>query len=210
MKAVKECRDCFIAQAKEAARLAGCGGGDVGGAAAGEKDRSAEDSNRLGTIVGFVEPQTSKVDRKRYVLLGVGNEFNGDDAVGPFVAQNFRHTDWAVYDCSTVPENFIAPVERHAPELLVIVDAAEMGLPAGEIRIVPKEKIRVMTMSTHSLPLSLFMDHLEGAAEKMLLIGIQPASTEDFSPMCKAVEGGALKLLEIIEKKDFDTLEELS
>jgi len=108
------------------------------------------------------------------VLMGIGNSLNGDDGIGPWVAQHFNHENWKTIDCGTVPENFTGPVKKVSPDLLVLVDATDMDLPPGEIRRIPLEMISTLHLSTHTLPLSLLMTHLEGTIKKMVLVGIQP------------------------------------
>ena len=71
------------------------------------------------------------------VVLGVGNSLHGDDGAGPAVAAGVAALGLpgiAAYDCGTAPENFTGVVRRAGPDLLVIVDAAEMGLQAGSVR----------------------------------------------------------------------------
>jgi len=71
---------------------------------------------------------------KKYILLGIGNELRGDDGIGPYVADNLFDDDWLVLNCGTAPGNFTQVVKRHKPELVVMVDAAEMGLQPGQYR----------------------------------------------------------------------------
>lgn len=142
------------------------------------------------------------------VLLGVGNEMNGDDAIGVYVARNFKCNGWKAIDCATVPENYIGEIKRIKPEKIVIVDAADMGLKAGEIRMVPKEKIAKATFSTHSIPLSLFISHLEKYTNaKIYLIGIQPKSF--YGKMSKEVKEAGEKLMEMIKKGEIEKIENI-
>lgn len=111
------------------------------------------------------------------VILGVGNALKGDDSVGPYVVE--RLSECAVetlkaIDCGTVPENYTSVVRRLRPDYLVIVDAADMGLPPGSIRIVPKSRAGALGLSTHSMPLSMFMDYVDGLVGHVTLVGIQP------------------------------------
>jgi len=108
------------------------------------------------------------------LLLGVGNDIRGDDAVGELVAREFKNEDWDTEDCGSVPENFIPQIENDVYDVVVIVDAAEMKLEPGEMREVPKDRLNVFTMSTHALPLSLVMEFLEEKVKEVHLIGIQP------------------------------------
>ena len=123
------------------------------------------------------------------LVLGVGNAMKGDDGVGPYVASlltatgqesgdNLRDEEPRVMaiDCAMTPENYTSVVRRLRPGLLVIVDAAEMGLRAGEYRVVPPHRIGSLGLSTHSMPLSLFMDYVGGLVDRIMLIGVQPKS----------------------------------
>ena len=56
------------------------------------------------------------------VLLGVGNEMNGDDAIGVYVARKFKCDGWKAIDCATVPENYVGEIKRLKPEKVVIVE----------------------------------------------------------------------------------------
>jgi hydrogenase 3 maturation protease len=109
-----------------------------------------------------------------FLVMCIGNRDGGDDAVGPYVADKLKDSGVEVIDCGTTPENYTSVVKKHNPELLVIIDAVDMGLEPGEIRIVPKEKIGVMHISTHGIPLSVLMNYLEQHVKKVMLVGIQP------------------------------------
>ena len=142
------------------------------------------------------------------VLLGVGNELNGDDGIGVWVARNFSQSGWISIDCFTVPENYISEVRKNDADIVVIVDAADMGLDAGETRIVPKEKIGSAGFSTHSLPLSIFISHLEETTEAdIMLVGIQPGQFH--SGISEEVMGAGKELLDILKSGEFDRINTL-
>jgi len=77
-------------------------------------------------------------------------------------------------DCGTTPENHTSVIRRVRPDVLAIVDAAEMGLAPGECRIIPVERAGALGLSTHSMPLSLFASYVRDMATKVVLIGVQP------------------------------------
>lgn len=111
-----------------------------------------------------------------YLVMCIGNREGGDDAVGPYIADKLMQEkgDIVVLDCGTIPENFTSVVKNNNPQNLIIIDAVEMGLNPGEIRIVPKEKIGVMHISTHGIPISVLINYLERYIENIIFIGIQP------------------------------------
>lgn len=125
-----------------------------------------------------------------YLVMCIGNRDGGDDAVGPYVADKLKN-DFTVIDAGTVPENYTSVVKKHNPKNLIIVDAVDMNLEPGEIRIVPKEKIGVMHISTHGIPISVLIKYLEQHVENIIFIGIQP----------KVMSG---KLTDIVKKSGDD------
>ena len=89
-------------------------------------------------------------------------------------------------------------VERERPELLVIVDAADMGLPPGSFRRLPLERAEEMLGSSHALPLGLLAGIIQRAAREVVLIGVQPADLspgEGLSPKVKKAADDLISLL---------------
>ena len=138
------------------------------------------------------------------LLLGIGNPLRGDDGAGVEVALRLRAEGWQAVDCGTAPENFTGLVRRLHPELLLLVDAAEMDLPPGEFRLVPKGRIEDVAFGTHHLPLSHLMEFLSDAAGEIRFIGIQPAVVEDREGLSPGVEKGIRDLLSLIWAGDLD------
>lgn len=120
------------------------------------------------------------------LVLGVGNVLKGDDAVGPYVVDliatssppeaegSVRGAGLTTIDCGTVPENYTSVVRRMQPAQVIIVDAADMGLEPGSVRVVPGDRVGALGLSTHSMPLSLFIDYVTGFCGEVTLVGIQP------------------------------------
>jgi len=131
--------------------------------------------------------------------MGVGNDIRRDDAVGEEVVREFESEGWDVVDCGSVPENQIVMIEEDDYETVVIVDAANMGLEPGEIRMVPRDYLGVFTMSTHAMPLSTVMDFLDKKVEEVFLIGIQPKDMSLGEGMTPEVEKAKERVIELLE-----------
>jgi len=134
----------------------------------------------------------------------IGNRNGGDDAVGPYIAEKLKD-NFTVLDCGTVPENYTSIVKKQNPKNLVIIDAVEMGLKSGEIRIVPKEKIGVMHISTHGIPISVLIDYLEQYVENIVFIGVQPKTMS--GEMTDVVKKSSDILADNISSKKLDKIE---
>ena len=77
------------------------------------------------------------------------------------------------------PENRTGEIRKFAPDLVLIVDAAEMGEKPGTIQLIPEESIDGMSASTHSMPLSMLAHYLKLALScTVTFLGIQPDSNE--------------------------------
>jgi len=126
------------------------------------------------------------------VILAVGNTMNGDDGIGYYVLEQIKlymhkaegrvttppikcsRGEIVTIDGGTTPENYTSVIRKQQPDRLVLVDAAEMGLSPGSYRIITPEHMGVMTISTHNMPLSLFVSYVSQFCEEVLLLGIQP------------------------------------
>ena len=107
-------------------------------------------------------------------------------------------------DCGTVPENFTSIIKRYSPKNLVIVDAVEMNLNPGEIRLVPKEKIGVMHICTHGIPISVLIDYLEQYVKNIFFVGLQPKTLS--GAMSKEVKKSVDNFVEIIKKRNLEKI----
>ena len=140
----------------------------------------------------------------------IGNREGGDDSVGPYIADRLSSENLEnlkVIDAGTVPENYTSVVKREEPNILIIIDAVEMGLSPGEIRIVPKEKIGVMTISTHGIPISILIGYLEQYVKNIVFIGIQPK--EMSGKLTSVVKEGGNKLVKILKGKNLKSIKTL-
>ncbi len=142
--------------------------------------------------------------------MGIGSELQGDDGIGTKIASDFQKTkkeSWLSLPCETVPENFAGVVEKEKPKLLVIVDAAVMGLAAGKFRLLQKEMLNSAVVGTHGMPLRHLVERLEKSAEKIIFIGVQPGKIMLVESLSPQVEIAKKKLLEIISREAWDEIE---
>jgi hydrogenase 3 maturation protease len=144
------------------------------------------------------------------MLLGIGNRYLGDDGAGVWIASSFHHPGWRVIDCSTAPENFTSVVRREHPKLLVLVDAADMGISPGDFRTIRQDQVRDVSIGTHQMPLSLLMEYLADAADTILFVGIQPHRVREGEGLSEPVERGALRLIALLTEDRLQDLIPLS
>jgi hydrogenase 3 maturation protease len=83
-----------------------------------------------------------------------------------------------VVEAAHAPENCTGAIRRFAPDLVILVDAAEMGDPPGTVRWLDWREAAGLNTSTHTLPPSMVARYL--AAElscEVALVGVQVQDT---------------------------------
>ena len=122
----------------------------------------------------------SYFEGKRILLMGVGNRLRGDDAVGPLLVERLQgQVDFPLLDAGDVPENYLGPIEDAKAELVLIIDAVEMGANVGETAIFDIEQVQNMSVSTHTANLGLLFKVIPPERRpQVIMLGIQPGNME--------------------------------
>jgi hydrogenase 3 maturation protease len=124
------------------------------------------------------------------VIWGLGNELLGDDAVGLEIVRHLAQSApgaWTIVECGTVPENYLSTIPKESGGRLIVIDAADMGVNAGDIRLANLEDADDVNFATHGLPLPLLLSPYATSTE-IILIGIQPRDLRPGNGLTPAVE----------------------
>ena len=140
------------------------------------------------------------------LVLSIGNKEGGDDGIGLFIAKQWKNnsSDFFLIDGETASENYTGIIKRRKPQTLILIDAAEMNFPAGEIRIIPKEKFSSMHLSTHGVSPSAFIQYMEKEVRTIIFIGIQPETMQ--RPLSDPVKISGHHLMMLLQQKKIDTI----
>jgi hydrogenase 3 maturation protease len=126
-------------------------------------------------------------------VVGIGQTLNGDDAVGVLVAQRLlkrQRAGWSdaprpapfsvlVIEAAHAPENCTGAIRRFAPDLVILVDAADMGDPPGTVRWLDWRDGAALGVSTHTLSMYMMARYL--AADLACVIGVIGIQIQDTS-----------------------------
>lgn len=132
-------------------------------------------------------------DRPRVAFVGIGNEFKADDLAGPLVirrlADSFGSTAGLLFlDAGTAPENAVGALRRFGPDLVLLIDAVDMGMVTGTAAWIELDELEGASAFTHAPSAAMLADYLRGELHCHLgLIGIQPGSLEFDRPVSQAV-----------------------
>jgi hydrogenase 3 maturation protease len=138
---------------------------------------------------GLLE-QLEMLRGSRTLIIGIGSVIRGDDAAGPLICERLKSLKLGadIIDTGTVPENYIQPIIRKAPENLLIVDATDLDAPPGTVIVFPSDKLSSHAFSTHTLSPRFFVDMIKKEIDvEVYLLGIQPEHLELGQPPSDAV-----------------------
>ena len=127
-------------------------------------------------------------------IMGIGNIIRGDDGLGPKFIElmKARPVGANLFDCGTAPENYIFPILSTLCDTVILIDAADMSIAPGSIRIFALEEISNVSFSTHNPSPRLFTDLLRTGKDDLniFVISIQPKTTTLGAPLSKEVLQG--------------------
>jgi hydrogenase 3 maturation protease len=140
------------------------------------------------------------------LVLTVGNGMMGDDGAGALLAQKMQEAPvmaWEVLKGGAAPENVIYRVRDMAPGRVLIVDAADMDLPPGSIRLIQEEKLDdPFLLTTHTLPLTYLIQALSEFVPQVELLGIQPEIVAFGFPMSESVKEAVNRIYHNLQRGD--------
>ena len=150
---------------------------------------------------GFSAFLRDTIKSSRVAVLGVGSELCRDDGAGLYAVREIKKqpgSERLLLLCGeSAPENFTGVIKSFKPDVLFIIDAAYMDLPAGSVQLLPYERAAGLSFSTHMLPLPIMLNYLEAEVGcETLFIGVQPRSTEQGLGMSAEVKAGVRRLAE--------------
>lgn len=145
------------------------------------------------------------------VVFTVGAVLRGDDAAGPMLAKMLEQNPipgWTCIDGGQTPEDDLAVIRRMQPDVLLLVDAAQMGREPGTIAVVDEcVVVSDLLITTHSLLITFLLEDLKKSCKQVVFLGIQPAQLEFMEPLTPEVLRSVEKIYEFLKQgADFSHL----
>ena len=128
-----------------------------------------------------LKSQLEKIAGKsRVYVLGLGNTDRADDGAGVLVAlalkKQFPANSYSEHD--GVEGTVLDIAERNERATVFFVDAADLKLYPGSIRIVQKENVKETEITTHRVAVALMASILKAHGKDSGVICIQPLTIE--------------------------------
>lgn len=136
------------------------------------------------------------------IIVTVGNSLRTDDGVGPYIGSKIESkSDLIVFNAEYNPENIIASIVELDPAQIVFLDAANFGKKPGAVEVVDLESIPEVTISTHTIPLSVVAKILAKDTKATInFIGIQVKNVQLGDKLSPEVKEAANKIIKHIKE----------
>jgi hydrogenase 3 maturation protease len=137
--------------------------------------------------------------RRRWLLLGVGNELRGDDGFGPALARRVAAANGPALVAGPAPENLTGAIRRAAPDVLLLADAANLGAAPGTVRLLAADALALGGTSTHDPSLCMLLQFLRADLHiEVAMLAVQPQTREFGAERSAAVRAAEQRVAELL------------
>ena len=133
------------------------------------------------------------------IIAGVGCPDRGDDGFGPALVRRLAGSaSVKTLNCGDRLEDFTADIAEKRPDTILIADAVDMGVSAGDVAVLEAEDLPLGVGDTHRAPLRAVMEYLRSrTGARVLLLAVQPVRITDAQTLSPQV-AASVDLLETI------------
>ena len=137
---------------------------------------------------------------KRTLFVGIGNLLKSDDGVGVYISARINNS--GLIQSLTVEasiENYIGKINSINPDILVLIDCADIKSPPGSLRLLPIDQLKDLTFNTHSISLKRLSEFFN---MPVYILGIQPEKIDFGENISYIVKEVADRLIKVINKAE--------
>jgi hydrogenase 3 maturation protease len=137
---------------------------------------------------------------KKILFVGIGNVLKSDDGVGVYISESIKEHD-NILTLSAGPsiENYIGKINSLKPDILVLVDCADLRMGPGRFRLMDLSVIQDYVFNTHNISLKRLAEFFP---MKVFLLGIQPENIDFGENISYIVKSKADQIINKINKKE--------
>lgn len=137
---------------------------------------------------------------KKILFVGIGNLFKSDDGAGVYISRKIKNSDHIFSLTVEVSiENYIGKINSLNPDILVLIDCADMKSPPGTFKLLPVGMAQDLTFNTHNISLSRLSEFF---SIPVYILGIQPEKVDFGENISYIVMNVADKLIQLINKQE--------
>jgi hydrogenase maturation protease len=109
---------------------------------------------------------------KQILFVGIGNLLKMDDGVGVYISKRIKNKgNVSSLTVEVSIENYIGKINSLNPDILVLIDCADLNSTAGTFRLLSPSQIQDLTFNTHSISLKRLSEFFR---MPVYILAIQP------------------------------------
>ena len=137
---------------------------------------------------------------KRILFVGIGNVLKKDDGVGVYISSRIKESERiSSLSVEVSLENYIGKINSVKPDILVLIDCANMQSSPGKCRLLDVRQFNDMTFNTHNISIRRLSDFFDFPT---FLLGIQPENIDFGENISYLVKDVADKIIQLINKQE--------
>jgi hydrogenase 3 maturation protease len=141
---------------------------------------------------------------KKILFVGIGNVLRSDDGVGVYICSKIHkspYLDTLIVEVSI--ENYIKKINDLDPDILVLIDCADLNRAPGYAEMLPVAKVKDFTQGTHNISLKRVSEFFK---MKVLVLGVQPGLLSIGEELTSQVKKSADRIVNDINRfSDYKT-----
>ena len=135
---------------------------------------------------------------KKILFVGIGNLLKTDDGVGVYISKKIKNrANISSLSAEISIENYIGKINNLEPEILILIDSAEMKSAPGTIKLFSINQIDDLTFNTHSISLKRLSEFFR---MPVYILGIQPEKIDLGENLSYLVKNVADKIINQINR----------
>lgn len=137
---------------------------------------------------------------KNVLFVGIGNLLKMDDGVGVYISRKIKKSGCISSLAAEVSiENYIGKINSLNPDILVLIDCADIKSPVGTYKLLPISQINDLTFNTHNISLKRLSDFF---VMPVYILAIQPYKIDFGENLSYLVKGVADRIIKLINKQE--------
>ena len=137
---------------------------------------------------------------KKILFIGIGNILKMDDGVGVYISRKVKNRESvSSLTVETSIENYIGKITSLNPDILVLIDCADIKSAAGTHKLLSLNQIQDITFNTHNISLRRLADFFP---MPVYILGIQPEKIDFGENISYLVKNVADKIIKQINKQE--------
>lgn len=137
---------------------------------------------------------------KRILFVGIGNVLKKDDGAGVYISSRIKtRENISALTVEVSIENYIGKINSLNPDILILIDCADMGEKAGTVRLFTLQEMSDLTFNTHNISLKKLAGFFKA---ETFLLGIQPMDLGFGENISYLVRGVSNEIINQINKPE--------